>query len=430
MGEAPYHGGGDTSASVKALKDSGVLMVKLQGKRILLGVTGGIAAYKAAELLRILVKEGAEVWVVMTRAAMEFVAPLTFQALSGNPVRTDLFSSSQEGQIEHISLADMAQAALIAPATANFIAKLAHGIADDMLTTTLLAVKCPVVVCPAMNVNMYENPATQANLSVLKSRGATVVEPEEGELACGWEGRGRLAELDTIVEAVKMALSPKDLTGERILVTAGPTLEAIDPVRFISNRSSGKMGYAVARVARRRGARVTLVSGPTALKPPPWVEFVPVESASQMREAVLEHLAASTVVIKAAAVADYSPVEVEKEKIKKGVGEWSLLLKKTPDILWEVGSRKGDRVVIGFAAETSDLLANARGKLQEKNLDLIVANDVTHPQGGFGVDTNKVILLGRDGTIVDLPVMSKEEVAWAILDRVVEMRGQRVQWKT
>lgn len=324
----------------------------------------------------------------------------------------------------------MAQAALIAPATANFIAKLAHGIADDMLTTTLLAVKCPVVVCPAMNVNMYENPATQANLSVLKSRGATVVEPEEGELACGWEGRGRLAELDTIVEAVKMALSPQDLTGERILVTAGPTLEAIDPVRFISNRSSGKMGYAVARVARRRGARVTLVSGPTALKPPPWVEFVPVESASQMREAVLEHLAASTVVIKAAAVADYSPVEVGKEKIKKGVGEWSLLLKKTPDILWEVGSRKGDRVVIGFAAETSDLLANARGKLQEKNLDLIVANDVTHPQGGFGVDTNKVILLGRDGTIVDLPVMSKEEVAWAILDRVVEMRGQRVQWKT
>lgn len=397
--------------------------VDLRGKRIILGVTGGIAAYKAAELLRLMVKEGAQVWTIMTRAATEFVAPLTFQTLSGNPVRTEMFSPLQENRIEHIALADLAQLVIVAPATANFIGKLAHGIADDMLTTTLLATKCPTVVCPAMNVNMYTNPATQANLEILKKRGVWIVEPEEGELACGWEGRGRLAELDTIMETARCALSPQDMEGERVLVTAGPTWESLDPVRFISNRSSGKMGFAVARIARRRGASVTLISGPTVLKPPPGVKFLPVESASQMREAVMAHLENATVVVKAAAVADYCPLEVKKEKIKKESDTWSISLRRTPDILSEVGARKGNRILVGFAAETHELLSNAREKLERKNLDWIVANDVRHPGAGFGKDTNKVTLLGRGGVVVELPLMSKEEVAWAIIDKIVELRA-------
>jgi phosphopantothenoylcysteine decarboxylase/phosphopantothenate--cysteine ligase len=396
--------------------------VDLKGKRVILGVTGGIAAYKAAELLRLMVKEGAQVWTVMTKAATEFVTPLTFQALSGNPVRTDMFSPLQEGQIEHIALADLAQVAIVAPATANFIAKLAHGIADDMLTTTLLATQCPIVVCPAMNVNMYNHPATQANLHVLKERGVWVVEPEEGELACGWEGKGRLAELDTIVETARCALSPQDMVGERVVVTAGPTWEALDPVRFISNRSSGKMGFSVARIARRRGASVTLISGPTALKPPPGVKFLTVESARQMRDAVMEHLEEATVVVKAAAVADYCPLEAKREKIKKESEIWSISLGRTPDILSEVGARKGERILVGFAAETHELISNAREKLERKNLDWIVANDVTYPGAGFGRDTNKVTLLGRGGVVVDLPIMSKDEVAWAIVDKIVESR--------
>lgn len=397
-------------------------MVRLDSLNILLGVSGGIAAYKALELLRLLTKEGAKVWTVMSRAATEFVGPLSFQALSGNPVRTEMFSHTQESQIQHIALADLAQLAVVAPATANLIAKMAHGLADDMLSTTLLAVRCPTVVCPAMNVNMYCHPATQRNIELLRGRGIWIVEPEEGELACGWEGKGRLADLETILETLKAALCPQDLAGERVLVTAGPTWEPLDPVRFISNRSSGKMGFAVARVARRRGASVTLVSGPTGLRPPPGVRLVQVESAAQMREVVMENLCEATVVVKAAAVADYRPEEIRGDKIKKTEENWALSLARTPDILAQIGASKGNRILVGFAAETHTVLENAREKLLKKNLDWIVANDVTKPGSGFGTETNQVILIGRDGTIQELPQMSKEEVAWAILDRVVLTR--------
>lgn len=400
------------------------MAVGLKGLDVLLGVTGGIAAYKALELLRLLVKEGARVFTIMTRAAIEFVGPLSFQALSGQAVRTEMFSPSQEGQIQHITLADMAQVAVVAPATANILAKMAHGLADDLLSTTLLAVRCPVVVCPAMNVNMYHHPATQGNLRILMERGVWIVEPEEGELACGWEGKGRLAEPDSILETLKCAVSPQDLSGEHVLVTAGPTFEALDPVRFLGNRSSGKMGYAIARVAKRRGAEVTLVSGPVALKPPRGVNLVSVESAAQMRDAVMAHLDRATVVIKAAAVADYMPKEAQPEKIKKSRGPWSLSLVSTPDILAEVGSKKGSRVLVGFAAETSRLIHQAREKLERKNLDWIVANDVTKAGSGFGADTNQVTILGRDGSVEELPQMSKEDVAWAVLDRVLRSRGR------
>ncbi|MGQ9859675.1 MAG: bifunctional phosphopantothenoylcysteine decarboxylase/phosphopantothenate--cysteine ligase CoaBC [Thermodesulfobacteriota bacterium] len=400
------------------------MAVGLKGFNVLLGVTGGIAAYKALELLRLLVKEGARVFTIMTRAAAEFVGPLSFQALSGQAVRTEMFSPSQEGQVQHIALADMAQVAVVAPATANILAKMAHGLADDLLSTTLLAVRCPVVVCPAMNVNMYHHPATQGNLRILRERGVWIVEPEEGELACGWEGKGRLAEPDSILETLKCAVSPQDLSGEHVLVTAGPTFEALDPVRFLGNRSSGKMGYAIARVAKRRGAEVTLVSGPVALKPPRGVNLVSVESAAHMRDAVMAHLDRATVVIKAAAVADYMPKEAQPEKIKKSRGPWSLSLVSTPDILAEVGSKKGSRVLVGFAAETSRLIHQAREKLERKNLDWIVANDVTKAGSGFGADTNQVTILGRDGSVEELPQMSKEDVAWAVLDRVLRSRGR------
>ncbi len=397
----------------------------LQGRNILLGVTGGIAAYKAVELLRLLVKEGARVWTVMTRSATEFVGPLTFQTLSGNAVRTDLFSPTQEGEIEHIGLADRAHLAVVAPATANIIGKMAHGIADDMLSTVLLAVRCPVVVCPAMNVNMYEHPAVQENLRTLKARGVRIVEPQEGELACGWEGKGRLADLEHILEAMRAAVSPQDLAGEHVLVTAGPTWEAMDPVRFISNRSSGKMGFAVARVAMRRGAQVTLVSGPAQLIPPPGARLVSVTSAQEMHQAVMDHLKEATVVVKAAAVADYRPKRFHTQKMKKGEGGLSLSLERTKDILSEVGAKKGNRLLIGFAAETQQLRRNAQEKLRKKNLDWIVANDVTKPGAGFGTETNQVLILHRDGTVQDLPQMGKEDVAWAILDLVVRHRGKR-----
>jgi phosphopantothenoylcysteine decarboxylase/phosphopantothenate--cysteine ligase len=394
----------------------------LRGRRILLGVTGGIAAYKSLELLRLLVKEGADVWTVMTRSAAEFVRPLSFQALSKHPVRTDLFCPSQEGEIEHIALADLAHAAVIAPATANFLGKLAHGIADDMLSTTLLAVRCPVVVCPAMNVNMWTHPAVQGNMETLRARGVLVAEPQEGELACGWEGKGRLAEPEQILETVRMALSPQDLVGEHCLVTAGPTREPMDPVRFLANRSSGKMGFALARVARRRGAQVTLVSGPTALAPPPGVRLIPVTTAREMYDAVMAHLAEATVVVKAAAVADYRFTTVHAQKVKKGERRLPLSLERTEDILAAVGRRKGSRTVIGFAAETEGLIRHAREKLRRKNADCIVANDVTRPGSGFEADTNRVTLLFGDGGMEELPEMGKEEVAWAILDRLPRLR--------
>ncbi len=396
----------------------------LKGKKIVLGVTGGIAAYKAAELVRELVRSGAEVFVIMTRGAQEFITPLTLQTLSGNKVATELFSLVEESEIGHISLADRADILIIVPATANIIGKIAGGIADDMLSTVVMATQAPVLLAPAMNVHMWENSITQENIQKLRARGYHFIDPEAGELACGYEGKGRLAELPAIVEEVQTLLSPKDYSGETLLVTAGPTEEPIDPVRFLSNRSSGKMGFAVSRAARRRGAQVTLVSGPTALTPPPHVRFIPVRTAAQMREAVLENLQAASILVMAAAVSDFRPVGIREEKIKKSKANLNLPLEINPDILYEAGQQKGTRLLIGFAAETHDLLRNARKKLAEKNLDLIVANDVGLPGAGFAVDTNIVKLIDRRGNIEELPLMGKEEVAALILDRVVKLRAR------
>ncbi|HTP64722.1 MAG TPA: bifunctional phosphopantothenoylcysteine decarboxylase/phosphopantothenate--cysteine ligase CoaBC [Geobacteraceae bacterium] len=394
----------------------------LKGKTIVLGVTGGIAAYKAVELLRLLTKAGADVHVIMTAAAMEFVTPLTFQTLSMNPVSTSLFNLISEGEIGHITLADRADLVIIAPATANIVAKLANGIADDMLSTTVMATRAPVLVAPAMNVNMYQNPAYRENETRLKGRGVLFVEPARGLLACGWEGEGKLQEPQVIFAAAMAALSPKDLAGEKVLVTAGPTREEIDPVRFISNHSSGRMGYALAVAARRRGAEVTLVSGPTSLDEPCGVTVQHVVSAAAMRDAVLAGATASSIIIKAAAVADYRPAVRAATKIKKSGGKQLLELVRNPDILAELGKKKGKRILVGFAAETGDLLKNAGKKLAEKNLDMVVANDVSIPGAGFNVATNIVKLLYRDGRVEDLPIMEKEELADVILDRIVEMK--------
>jgi phosphopantothenoylcysteine decarboxylase/phosphopantothenate--cysteine ligase len=395
----------------------------LKGRKIILGVTGGIAAYKAAELVRELVRSGAEVFVVMTHSAQAFITPLTFQTLSGNRVTSELFSLTEESEIGHISLADRAELLVIAPATANVIGKIAAGIADDMLTTIVMATKAPVLLAPAMNVHMWENPICQENIQKLRGRGLHFIDPEAGELACGYEGKGRLAEIPAIVEEIHSILSPKDLSGETLLVTAGPTEEPIDPVRFLSNRSSGKMGFAVARAARRRGAQVILVSGPSALPVPPGVKFIPVRTAAEMREAVLGSLPGVSMLVMAAAVSDYRPRGTSPEKIKKSRAELTLPLELNPDILHEAGQRKEKRLLIGFAAETESLLANARKKLAEKNLDLIVANDVRLPGAGFQVDTNVVKLIDRSGKVEELPLMSKEDLADCVLDRVLLLRS-------
>jgi phosphopantothenoylcysteine decarboxylase/phosphopantothenate--cysteine ligase len=397
----------------------------MKGKVIILGVTGGIAAYKAAELLRLLVTAGADVHVVMTRAAQQFVAPLTFQTLSRNPVHSDLFSLIEEQEIGHISLAERADLFLIAPATANFIGKLASGIADDLLTTTVMATKAPVLIAPAMNTAMYHNPLYRENEEKLRRYGYLFVEPAIGMLACGWEGEGKLQDPAIILEVALTVLSRKDLDGEMVLVTAGPTREELDPVRFFSNYSSGKMGYAMARAARRRGAGVTLVTGPVSLEAPWGVETVRVSSACEMREAALRAFDSATVVIKTAAVADYRPEERSSSKIKKTDSSLMVKLVKNPDILAELGSNKGERFIVGFAAETGALMESAAKKLTEKNLDMVVANDVTRAGAGFAVDTNIVKILSRDGRVEDLPLMGKDELADAILDRVVEMRGQK-----
>jgi phosphopantothenoylcysteine decarboxylase/phosphopantothenate--cysteine ligase len=394
----------------------------LHGKEIVLGVTGGIAAYKAVELLRLLTKAGANVRVIMTREAMEFVAPLTFQTLSMNPVYIDLFSLISERDIGHIALADRADLIVIAPATANIVGKIASGLADDLLTTTVMASKAPVLIAPAMNVNMYQNSIYRENADKLARHGYLFVEPARGMLACGWEGEGKLQEPQIIFEEIVSVLTPKDLAGEKVLVTAGPTREEIDPVRFISNHSSGKMGYALARAAYRRGAAVTLVSGPTCLVDPYGVETVRVISAVEMREAVLGRLEESTIVIKAAAVADYRPEVRGDKKMKKSEGPVTLKLVKNPDILAEIGKMKGSRTVVGFAAETDNLVENAREKLQRKNLDMVVANDLGQEGAGFNVDTNVVKLLFREGDVEDVPLMGKDELADLILDRVVMLR--------
>ena len=394
----------------------------LKGREIVLGVTGGIAAYKAVELLRLLTKAGANVHVIMTRAAQEFVTPLTFQTLSMNPVATDLFSLTSEREIGHISLADRAELVIIAPATANLIGKIANGIADDLLSTTIMATEAPVLIAPAMNVNMYQNPIYKENEERLRRHGYLFVEPARGLLACGWEGEGKLQDPEVILEEARSALSAKDLAGERVLVTAGPTREEIDPVRFISNHSSGKMGYALARAARRRGAQVTLVTGPTCL-PFPWgVDTVAVSSAEEMRADVLARFEESSIVIKAAAVADYRPETRSGEKIKKETAPLAVSFVKNPDILAELGQRKGTQTIVGFAAETGSLLENAAKKLTAKNVDMIVANDISMPGAGFNVDTNIVKLLYRDGRVEELPLLEKEELADRILDRVAALR--------
>ncbi len=397
--------------------------------RVILGVSGGIAAYKAAELVRLLQDRGIEVQVIMTRSAREFIAPLTFAALSGRKVITGLFedaerSGTAESAIEHIAVAQSADALVIAPATADVLAKLAHGIADDFLTTTALATRAPLILAPAMNVVMWGHAATQANVTLLRERGALIVDPEPGELACGMTGQGRLAELEDIVRTVCSALGLRDdLRGETVLVTAGPTLEPIDPVRHLSNRSSGKMGYALAEASRRRGARVLLISGPTRLDPPQGALFEQVQTAEEMAESVLKRLGEASVVLMAAAVADYQAESVAKEKIKKRNGNPVLRLKPTRDILSEIAARRSRaQIVAGFAAETGCLLENAEEKLKAKNLDLIIANDVTQEGAGFEVDTNIVTLLFSDGRRKPLEKMSKQEVAGRVLDEIVELR--------
>ncbi len=399
----------------------------LQGKNIVLGVSGGIAAYKAVELLRLLTKAGADVHVIMTKSAREFVTPLTFQTLSGHPVHTDLFSLYQEQEIDHISLADRADLFILAPATANLVGKIAQGLADDLLTTSVMATKAPVLIVPAMNSNMYENPIYQRNEKYLADSGYHILEPISGALACGWEGKGKLPDPAVIFAAAESVLTPKDLLGCSILVTAGPTREEIDPVRYITNYSSGKMGFAVAAVAQQRGAQVILIAGPTNLTVPVGVRCIPVISAEEMHAAVFDHLESIDVVIKAAAVADYRPIDRSVQKIKKAADESTLKLEKNPDILAELGQQKDGRILVGFAAETERLLAHAAEKLKKKNLDLIVANDITRDGAGFDVDTNIVRLLHADGRVEELELMSKGQVAQHLLDRVMVLWRSRQQ---
>ncbi len=397
--------------------------------KVVLGVSGGIAAYKAAEIVRLLQDRGLRVQVVMTRAAQEFVRPLTFAALSGEKVITDLFGAGAqqpnvESAVEHIAVADSTDALLVAPATADIIAKLAHGIADDFLTTLALATKAPMIVAPAMNVNMWESTVTQQNVSTLRARGVRVVEPDSGYLACGMVGPGRLAENEKIVAVVLEVLGvSQDLVGETVLVTAGPTREQIDPVRYLSNRSSGRMGYALAEAALRRGARVILISGPTSLKPPAAAETTYVETADQMRRAVLDSFSECSVLVMAAAVSDYQPATTTRQKIKRR-GPFALELEPTSDILAELAERKRNQIVIGFAAETENLIENARKKLAAKSLDAIVVNDVSRPGLGFDSERNAVTIIINGGT-VEVPETTKWEVAQRVLDTVLKIKAKR-----
>jgi len=396
--------------------------MSLAGRDLILGVTGSIAAYKAVYLLRELTRLGASVTVCLSEHAREFVGALTFRTLSGRPVLTDLFDPQSADAVEHVALAERAHAVIVAPATANLLAKAANGIADDFLTTLLLAARAPVLMVPAMDGGMWDHAAVTANVATLRRRGVTVLEPDTGALASGLSGKGRFPEIDEIVEALRRLLVPaRDLAGERLLVTAGPTREPIDPVRYISNRSSGKMGYGLATAALRRGAEVVLVSGPTVLTPPPGAVFVPVQTAEEMREAVLHHLERATIVIKAAAVADYRAKQTATAKIK---GKRDLTLELTPnaDILAEVAARHTSAFVVGFAAETHDVAANAREKLERKGIDLLVANDVSQQGIGFDAEDNEVLLLDRWGGARPLPRMPKSDVADAILSHVLALR--------
>jgi phosphopantothenoylcysteine decarboxylase / phosphopantothenate---cysteine ligase len=394
--------------------------------KVALGVSGGIAAYKAAEIVRLLQERGIRVQVIMTQAAQEFIRPLTFAALSGEKVITDMFAAGDaepniDSAVEHIAVAQAIDALLVAPATADVLAKFAHGIATDFLTTLYLATTAPVVVAPAMNVNMWNHTATQANLETLRKRGVRVVEPGSGYLACGMTGPGRLAENETIVAAVMEALgASQELAGETVLITAGPTREKIDPVRYLTNRSSGRMGYALAEAALRRGARVLLVSGPTAISAPEGAEITHVESAEEMRQAVLKLLPQATIVIKTAAVSDYRPKASAAHKIKRG-GPMTIELEPTTDILAEVARLKRSQIIVGFAAETQNVLENARKKLASKSLDAIVVNDVSREGVGFDSDRNAVTIITKD-EVVEVPETTKWDVAQRVLDQVVRLR--------
>ena len=396
----------------------------LKGKHIVLGVTGSIAAYKIASLASMLVKRQADVTVIMTPNATNFINPITFESLTGNKCLVDTFDRNFEFQVEHVSLAKQTDVVLVAPASANVIGKAAHGIADDMLTTTLLACTCPKIIAPAMNTRMYQNPVVQDNMKILERYGMEVIAPASGYLACGDTGEGKMPEPEALLEAIVRALTPKDLTGKRILVTAGPTREKLDPVRYISNHSTGKMGYAIASAAVRRGAKVTLVSGKTDLSYPAGVEAVPVESAADMAAAVKGAADEQDVIIMAAAVADYRPAAVAEEKMKKKDGELSLALERTEDILaWLGAHRRPELFLCGFSMETEHLLENSRQKLIKKNIDMIVANNLKQEGAGFGTDTNVVTLLTREDTL-ELPLLSKEEVADRLLDHILAQKTE------
>lgn len=392
----------------------------LKDKTVVIGVCGGIAVYKACDLVSKLKKTGVNVHVIMTKSATEFVAPLTFQTLSQNYVVEDMFESPKTWDVEHISLAKKADVFVLAPATANVIGKVANGIADDMLTTTIMATKAKVLIAPAMNTNMYENPVVQRNIQTLKDLDYKFVEPESGRLACGDIGSGKLASVDNIFNSIIELLEiKKDLEGTSMIITAGPTVESIDPVRYITNRSTGKMGYSIAKKAIERGADVTLVSGPTNIVPPQNLKkFIQIESAEDMYNAVLENMDENQVIIKSAAVADYRPKEYSDNKIKKSDDDLSIRLDRTKDIALELGKIKNNKILVGFAAETNDLLENAKNKIQKKNLDFIVANDLTQDGAGFGVDTNIVKIIDREGVVKEHPKMKKEEVADVILDKI------------
>lgn len=394
----------------------------LNGKKILLCVTGGIAVYKGAALTSKLTQAGAEVKVILSDSAAKFVTPLTFQALSRSEVYTDTFDEKNPENIAHIHLADWADLIIVAPATANIIGKLANGIADNMISTTLLAATAPVWVAPAMNVHMYQHPAVMKNMETLRSFGYEFIEPGEGYLACGYTGKGRLEEPETIVELAGQFFTKKggELSGKTVLITAGPTREKIDPVRFLTNHSTGKMGYAIAGEAVKMGANVILVSGPVNLQPPTGAEVIKVESAEEMYQAALEHFDEADVMIGTAAVADYRPKYIYEEKMKKKEGDQALELERTKDILFELGQKKKDQVIVGFAAETNDVENHAKGKLARKNADMIVANNVKQEGAGFGTDTNIVTVYKKDGSIIELPLMSKSDVAQNILTEVVK----------
>ncbi len=399
-----------------------MLPYDLQGKKIVLGVCGGIAAYKSVELLRLLVKQGADIRVIMTANAEKFVAPMTFEALSGRKVCSDLFAGNEEATIGHIQWAMEADAVVIAPATANFLGKFANGIADDALSTFMLAVTCTTIICPSMNSNMLDSRPVQRNIETVKRYGHLVLEPSAGELACGTSGPGRLPDPQKIVDFLVGTMTPKDFRGKNILVTAGPTREAIDPVRFISNPSTGKMGYAIAKAAEQRGANVMLITGPTALAPPDNVRTIRVETASQMAGSVLDYMQHADIIIKTAAVSDYRPSSSSERKLKKSEENIQLTLERTKDILKEVGRRKTRQVLVGFAAETHELENYALKKLKAKNLDIIVANKVGVPEAGFASDNNQGVLFFRDGSREDLELMPKEKMAHLLLDRIISLQ--------